>query len=286
MRINSTTKIELFKKMGNSFCQTIFLCNCFNSKIYDYNDEHVYFEPEYCKKSEDLHFKHYPLVEDKIFTITNESFSFESLNDTKINMESKLLNTRQIFIDISPKELINDSISLDSGFSSRNMSPNHTVYPIESIVPNFTTPVLNCENSSSSMANFYDFLTSTQSIFFETSLATNSFPIMIKNKFFERSTSTIDRVKQTAMKILFFKSSNKNFIRSTPKNIKETYTSKLISLIKKPFSIFGILASGLSLLKLALKQHKQDDEEMLLEPRYSYSPFRQFLIRIYDINFF
>lgn len=290
MRINLGVQIDLLRKMGNSFCQTMSSCNCFNPKVYDNDDDYVDLEPEYRKqfKPEVAHFEHYSLIEDKIFSITNESFNFDVLNDSKINIESSLLSTRQIYIDICSKEPINDTLSLDSGFSSRNISPNHSTYPIEFIAPSFVSSVLNFEDSSCTMSNFYEFLISSQAVIFEASLATDSFPIMLRNKIFEWSKSSVERIKQTAMKYLFFKSLNQKCIQYAQNDKSETRTSKLISILKKPLSLFGILASGFSLLnKLSLKHNKQnDDREMLLEPSYSYSPLRQFLMRIYDINFF
>ncbi|CAF0707507.1 unnamed protein product [Brachionus calyciflorus] len=294
--------------MGNKFCQTVSFCNCLNPKDFDVedNEDFVDLAPEYCKqlnKSQATYFKNYPLSEDKIFCITNESFSFELLNESKsIHIESTHLSeTKQIYIDTdliacpSPRDLRIDSNSLDSGFSSRHISPNPSNYQLEFFnSPNLVTSVFNIEDS---MSNFYDFLFNTQSVMFETSLATDSLPKMLKNKFFEWSKSSLNRVKQTAMKFLFFKNLTQKSVKyQIESQLADSKQSKKANLVKKPFSILSLLTSGLNILnRLSMKHSKltnkmttvYDDQEMLVETaNFSYSPLRQFLMRIYDINFF
>lgn len=267
-------KFTLLKKMGNKLCQTVTFCSCLSQKDFEYEES---MDPEEVKNCDSF--------ENNIFTVSNGSFNLELLNQNR-QMESTVID-RPLFVDteFASSSCIADNMSLDSGFSSRNLTPIRSLSQINIPTPSL---VLSVFNSDDTMNNFYEFLLS-EDIFMPTNLGIDSLPLMMKDKICKWSKRSIYRIKQTAVKYFFFKNLTNKPIELTDEN-KSSKSSRIGNLIKRPFSIFDILASGLKFLnKFSLKHSSFNDCSdtiSLIEPSYSYSPLRQFLIRIYDINFF
>lgn len=268
--------------MGNQLCQRVSFCSCLNLK--DFDNEDAMFPEDYRQLQQEKP-KNNSWFENNIFTISNESFSFEFLNQSR-KIESSVID-RPLYVDteFASSSHISDSFSMDSGFSSRDLSPSRSLSQI-----NFRSPalVLSVLNTNDHMNYFYDFFLN-ENILTQNNLAIDSLPFMIKNKICQWSKRSVSRIKQTTLKYFFFKNLTNKSIEVTNDNASTNDTQKR-SLAYKSFSLLGILASGLKFLNRFSLKHSSFDQFSdtldLIEPSYSYSPLRQFLIRIYDINFF
>lgn len=268
--------------MGNQLCQKVSFCSCFNLK--DFDNEDIIF-PENYRQFQQEKSKNNHSFENNIFTVSNESFNFELLNQSR-KLESSAID-RPLYVDteFASSSHIGDSFSLDSGFSSRDLSPSRSLSQINNPSP---TLVLSVLNTNDHMNNFYDFFLN-ENILTQNNLVIDSLPFMIKDKICQWSKRSVDRIKQTTIKYFFFKNLTNKAVELTDDNPNTKDTRKR-DLIKNSFSLFSILASGLKFLNRFSLRHSSLDQYSdtvnLIEPSYSYSPLRQFLIRIYDINFF
>ncbi|RMZ94284.1 hypothetical protein BpHYR1_046041 [Brachionus plicatilis] len=269
--------------MGNKLCQTVSLCSCLNPKDFD-SDESM--ELEDCKQTQREKLKNDTSFYNNIFTVCNESFNFELLNQSKQTESAEIERPLYVDTELASSSSIGDSDSLDSGFDSRNMTPSRSLSQI-----NFPAPslVLSVANTDDTMNNFYEFLLS-ETIFMQSNLVMDSVPFMVKDKMWQWSKRSIGRIKRTAMKYFFFKNLTKNTVELADESKCET-KSRISDLIKKPFSILSVLANGLKFLNRFSLKHSSFSDDCsdtvgLIEPSYSFSPLRQFLMRIYDINFF
>lgn len=269
--------------MGNTFCQTMSACNCFAVNNVDKNEE----KPECISTwdtSERVRFAHKQFDQNNIYSISNETFDLAFFNDKNSiktiksdSSEYSILSTtaaedNRIFVDITcTSQEINlfqaDSLSLDSGFNSRNMSPRNLIDQEEERIIIYETP-----NSG-----LYDFLLSTHSIMFESSLNIDSLSSIIVNKIVQWSKSSLKRVKRTAIKYMPFRKLKQK--TETPRKISRL--SGLLGFLSG-FNLFNRFRIDYSLFT----NEQEDKAACSIQTDLNFYSFRQFFMRLYDINFF
>lgn len=277
-------------------------CNCFIPKFLSDNDQDDYTDEliSSCTKPETTRFIGSIRNEfnDQIFTISNPYHSYEFTSDSDSFKSQD--NSIYVYTDFasSTKQdcLVQDSISLDSGFNSRNLSPIQSNYSSNlelNLVLNIDqTEYVRATNSllkSSSMSNLCDFVLNTH----ESSLAIDSLPQMFKRQFIQWSSSSLRRLKQTALKLIFIRRLNQNyFLTESQKESSRSNPRKgtFYDVLKRPFSILGFL-SGLSLFPKSKLKYKSEGKNEVnghkeTDGLFALTPFRQFLLRLYNVNLF